>query len=247
MKALVTGAAHGLGRALAEALSSRGDQVVAVDIETVEEEGNITSIIADLSVAYTIPHLMNRLEAEAPFDLVFLNAGANATGRFESIPVEVYQRLVALNVETPVVMTTQLLRPGYLSEGAVIVFISSLSHKTGYPGASVYAATKDAIAVFARSIRKPLRDRNLHVLTVFPGPIETAHAERHAPPGANTANRMPADRLAAAILDAVRHRRPVLYPGRAARAGRLAGTLLPRWTTRFMRRTLFDRMDREMY
>jgi short-subunit dehydrogenase len=232
---------------LANTLSARGDQVVVIDKDPVAEDIHTRSIVADLSDRTSVLHLSGRLADEGPFDLVFLNAGASATGRFETIPSEIYRRLLMLNVESPILMTTQLLKPGCLAEGAVIVFVSSLSHKTGYPGGTVYAATKDAVAVFARSIRAPLRNRNIHVLTVFPGPIETAQAERHAPPGANRAARMPAERLAATILEAVRRRKPVLYPGLAAKIGLWAGTLFPYRTTRFMRRVLYERMDREVY
>jgi len=247
LRALVTGAASGLGRALADALSARGDKVLAIDIEPVDEDSNITSVTADLADRDVVLSLLDRLDAEGTFDLVILNAGTNATGRFEAIPTEIYLRLIALNVETPILMTTQLLKSGCLADEASIVFISSLSHKTGYPGGSAYASTKDAIAVFARSIHGTLRKRYCHVLTVFPGPIATAHARRHAPPDSSETGRMPADRLAAAILDAVHRRKSVLYPGPAARAGWLAGTLFPRWTTLFMRKILFDRMDREIY
>ena len=61
--------------------------------------------------------------------------------------------------------------------GGTVIFVSSLSHRTGYPGAASYAASKGAIAVYAGSIRKPFRRAlGVHVACAFPGPMKTEHA-----------------------------------------------------------------------
>ena len=108
----------------------------------------------------------------------------SASGKFEKIPLEVHQKLLRLNAETPMVMAARLAAMGKLNANARLVFVSSLSHFTGYPGAASYAASKDAIAVYAKSIRKPFARFSVRVCCVFPGPMQTAQAETHAPMGA---------------------------------------------------------------
>ena len=92
-----------------------------------------------------------------------------------------------------------------------------------------------------------MRRRGIHVMTVFPGPLRTGHAERHAPPGARAERRMEPPELARRIIRAAHRRRRVLYPGPQARIGRVAGFLAPGLTTRFMRRNIFEKLDRTVY
>jgi short-subunit dehydrogenase len=128
-----------------------------------------------------------------------------------------------------------------------IVFISSLSHATGYPGAAVYGASKDAIAVYAKSIRKPFAKLGLYVTTVFPGPVRTEHAERHAPEGAKAETRMLPDVLAVKILQAAAKNQKVLYPGLVAKLTRVLGAIAPNMMTKLMRKIIYDKLDRSVW
>ncbi|MEX3007134.1 SDR family NAD(P)-dependent oxidoreductase [Hoeflea sp. TYP-13] len=247
MKALVTGAASGLGRALVERLVAEGAQVVAVDKDKVNPGAHVTPLTADLSDRQSVDRCIGEIGKYGPYDFVVHNAGISATGRFEEIPVSAYRKLLTVNSETPMVMTSALLRGGCLSARAHVVFVSSLSHLTGYPGACVYAASKDALAVYARSIRKGMARRKIHVMTVFPGPLRTVHAERHAPAGADAGRRMEPSVLADKIVSAAHKRRKVLYAGAPAKIGRLLGALMPQTTTRFMRRAIFEKLDHTVY
>ena len=135
MKALVTGAAAGLGSALTDSLLSDGGSVVAIDRDALPGGDKMVPLVADLSDRASVDALLPRIVAAGPYDFVVHNAGISATGPFEKIPEEAYQRLLTLNAETPMVMTAALLRAGSLAKGAHVVFISSLSHATGYPAA----------------------------------------------------------------------------------------------------------------
>ena len=188
MRALITGAGNGVGLALTLALLDRGGSVVGIDRDGAALERLAQGYVdlfegrlCDLGDLGAVDRLLGRLDG--PFDLVVLNAGVSATGNFARIPGEAYQRLVRINVSAPLLMAQRLVGKAKVSRGGTLVFVSSLSHVTGYPGASVYAATKDAVAVYARSVRKPFARRGVRVLTVFPGPVRTQHAERHAPSG----------------------------------------------------------------
>ena len=249
MRALVTGASNGLGRALTENLLEAGHEVVAVDIDTapldevvMRSRGACLARLADLASESSVQRLLDVL-ADERFDLVILNAGISATGPFDEIPVKAYERLIAINLEAPITLASSLLRMATIEPQGKIVFISSLSHAVGYPGAAVYAATKSGIALYAKSIRKPFAKRGVGVLTVFPGPIRTDHAERHAPAGARAKKRMHPDRLAKLILKTAKGRKCELYPGATAGMARTLGNLAPNLATRMMRKAIFDKLD----
>ncbi|MEM8748972.1 MAG: SDR family NAD(P)-dependent oxidoreductase [Pseudomonadota bacterium] len=253
MKVLITGASHGLGRALTEKLLAEGHDVFAVDRDTdaldalaVKSRGACKPILADMALGQSVERLMREIAGHT-FDLVILNAGISATGKFEEIPAAAYQRLIAVNLTAPITIASRLIGENMLVAKSKLVFISSLSHAVGYPGASVYAATKDALAVYARSIRKPLAKKRVGVLTVFPGPIRTQHAERHAPAGAKASKRMSPDILARHILKATRTRKKELYPGTQAAFTKLLAGIAPNFMTKMMRRVIFEKLDDNVY
>ena len=244
--ALITGGSAGLGRALCEKLRGNGWRVVNCDLS---RPSNATGdwMEVDLSHRPALDRAITEIVGRSPYNLVVHNAGASATGRFEALPVPVLLRILRLNAEAPMVLTSALEDGGAFAPGAGLVFISSLSHFTGYPGAAAYAASKDAIAAYARGVARRLRRRGVRVLTVFPGPIATGHAERHAPPGADGAQRMAPERLATMILAAVARHRSTLVPGWQAKFTALAGRFAPRLTARYMRRLIYERLEREVW
>ncbi|MCR9138078.1 MAG: SDR family NAD(P)-dependent oxidoreductase [Alphaproteobacteria bacterium] len=247
MRVLVTGAAAGLGREIASQLVAGGAHVTAVDRSEIDPLEGLEPRKVDLADREAVDRMLRELEDEPPFDWVIHNAGISATGKFERIPDDAYLRLLRVNCETPMLMTAGLISSGRVAAGGRIVFISSLSHFTGYPGGAVYGASKDVLAVYAKSIRPTLKRRQIRVTTVFPGPIRTDHASRHAPPDAQAERRMdPAD-LAARIIRATRRGKTVLYPGLTARMGRLLGGIVPGRMTAFMRRVIFEKLERDVY
>jgi NAD(P)-dependent dehydrogenase (short-subunit alcohol dehydrogenase family) len=241
MRALVTGAASGLGRALATALAARGGTVCALDRDA---PGLATlplsteQIAADLADRPGRPALAARLAAVGPFDAVLHVAGISATGRFEAIDPAAHAAVIEVNLTAPIVLTDTLIARGALAPGASLVFVASLSHRTGYPGAAVYAASKDGLVAYAEALAASPEARGLHVLTVLPGPLDTPHAARHAPPGASRRGRMDPDRAARAILARL-GTRGTLTPGLGPAALGLLGRLAPGLATELMRRALY--------
>lgn len=243
--ALVTGGSAGLGRAMVERLLADGWRVVSVDRAEGAAMPFLERMTCDLADRSAVDALAGRLGAAGPFRLAVFNAGVSATGRFEAIPPEAYRRLMTVNAETPMILAAELVRTGHLA--GPMCFVSSLSHFTGYPGAAAYAASKDALAVYARSVRKPFARRGVSVTLACPGPLRTEHAERHAPPGADADRRMPPEVAARIILDATLAGRRLVVPGRANRLAALAGRLLPGTMIRQMRRLILDRLDGEVW
>ncbi|MDY8109323.1 SDR family NAD(P)-dependent oxidoreductase [Fulvimarina sp. 2208YS6-2-32] len=242
-RALITGAAAGLGEAMARELVRDGFEIVGLD----RSEGPHVTLRADLSVPREVDRALDVALSRGPYDLVVLNAGVSATGRFEQIPVEAHRTVLAVNAQAPIVLAHGLVRAGGLAPRARLVFVSSLSHFVGYPGAASYAASKSALAVYARSIARPMRRRGHSVTLACPGPMKTAQAERHAPPGARDDRRMDAADAARAILKAARAGRALSVPGPANRAGWLFGRLAPALAARTMRRLIYDKLDRDVW
>ncbi len=241
----------GLGRAFAEKLVQDGWQLVTVDRHAhTGREFSATNGVhfqCDLSEPAEVEKLLTRLARKETFDLVILNAGANATGRFEVIDADAIPRLVHLNAFAPMALAAGLARAGKLNAGSNLVFVSSLSHFTAYPGASVYAATKDVIAIYAKSIRKPFARQGISVSCAFPGPLRTAHAERHAPKGAKAEKRMLPQEAAQKILAGALSGKPTIIPGFGPVFFSFAGRGFPGLAARAMRRLIYDRLDREVW
>ncbi|MCC0038612.1 MAG: SDR family NAD(P)-dependent oxidoreductase [Brucellaceae bacterium] len=244
-RALVTGGSAGLGRAMVLDLEARGYDVVTVDRSEATPRPGSMDVRCDLSDRAEVDRVLPVLAAAGPFDVVFLNAGANATGRFEVIPFEAQQRILRLNAETPMLMATALAGAGALRGG--LCFVSSLSHFTGYPGASAYAASKDAIAVYAKSVRKPFAARGISVTLACPGPLATDHAARHAPPGADPSRRQAPAIAARSIIDATLNGRRLVVPGFRAKLFAAVGYVFPSAVTRRMAALIYDRLDGEVW
>lgn len=245
--AVVTGGADGIGRALAAQLAHDGYQVLGLDVDTsralaARRATGATFVVTDLATDAGRGTALTATRAFAPARLIIHNAGISCVGRFAGSDLARQRAVFELNLRAPLQMTTVMLREGLLARDGTLVFLSSLSRYTGYPGAAVYAATKDALAAFARSLRVDL-GRTANVLTVFPGPTRTAHARRYSPDNRREARRMPPATLAGAIAAAVGHGRGGLIPGAGNRIFAALGLLAPAVMDRAMRKTILDRLE----
>jgi short-subunit dehydrogenase len=254
-RALVTGGSAGLGAAMAARLAANGHAVINIDRDDPPSaqgsnqgsnqgsaQDGVATIKVDLSDRAGVDAVLRRLPDFAPLDWAVLNAGVSATGRFEDLPLAAMLRLIRLNAEAPMLLASELLAGGVMAQGGRIVLVSSLSHFTGYPGAAAYAASKDALAIFAKSLRKAAAARGVTVTTAFPGPLRTAHAERHAPKGADASRRMDPAQAAWMILADAAQGSPTSIPGIGNKLAALAGRISPSAMTALMRRMIYDKL-----
>lgn len=251
-RCVITGAADGIGRALAIRFGQAGYSILGIDVDrdralhtqALLSAGQIECqfLITDLGRLSCCEMVGHLLQEGPPIDVLIHSAGISAVGPFAGSQLDRQQAVLDLNLRAPLIMTPALLRGGKLRVGGSLVFIASLSHFTGYPGAAVYAAGKDGIVSYARSLRAQLSRQQRHVLTVFPGPTRTAHARRYSPDNRREARRMPPEVLADAVYEAVRRRRSMLIPGGRNRMTALAGRLAPRLMEQIMRKIILDRL-----
>lgn len=155
MKALVTGAAGGIGRAIVELLEREGAEVEALDLATGFD-------VSDPEA----------WEAVGPVDLACLNAGVvTATGDVTELAVEEYRRVVSANVDGVVLGVRRLAR--VCEPGSAIVATASLAGLIPLESDAVYALTKHAVVGFVRSVAPQLEERGIRLNAVAPGIADT--------------------------------------------------------------------------
>jgi short-subunit dehydrogenase len=249
---VITGAADGIGRALAQQFTSSGATVTGIDVDVeratqtqadlINAGGRIRFLVADLTALPKMNNILERLATRPPIDIFIHNAGISAIGPFVTNSIERQCKVIDVNLTAPLLLTAGLLQRGLLTPHSSLAFVSSLSHFVSYPGATVYAATKDGLASYARSLAVALAPQGNHVLTIYPGPTRTAHARRYSPDNSREERRMAPERLAQQIAMAVQHRQRQLIPSLAHRAMAVVGQLCPRLTEEIMRRTLYEQL-----
>lgn len=180
--AVVTGAASGIGRAIALGLAQAGATVAAVDRDaaglaaTVESlGGRATAHEADLGAPQAILGLRNEVVAAHGLPDVIVNAaGFDRVEPFMQNDDALWESLVAVNFLGPVRLTHAFLG-GIVGEGrpAKIVNIASDAGRVGSLGETVYAGTKGGLIAFTKSLAREMARHQINVNCVCPGPTDT--------------------------------------------------------------------------
>jgi NAD(P)-dependent dehydrogenase (short-subunit alcohol dehydrogenase family) len=180
LKALVTGATSGLGRAIASQLARDGADVTVHGrdatrgVQTVEEiqlqGGSARFVAADLADATSIARLAKEV---GDIDILVNNAGFAMWGPTETFAVASFDAIFAANVRAPFFLVAAF-APGMVSRGTgSIINISSMAGRLGLTGGAAYGATKAALASFTRAWAAEYSARGIRVNAVAPGPIYT--------------------------------------------------------------------------
>ena len=218
-RVLITGAARGLGKAIAARFAAAGAEVVLTDLDDDALAATRDDLAAggarcrayrlDVTDGEGILEVREALHRDAgSVDVVVNNAGVVFGGPFLEVPLERHTLTYRVNVEGVVAVTHAFLPDVIAAPGGHLVFIASASGFVGLPGGSSYASSKWAAIGFAESIRAELRHlghRHVGVTTVCPTYVDTGMFAGAAPP--KTTTMLDPAQLAGKIVDAVEHRR----------------------------------------
>ncbi len=183
--ALVTGAARGIGRAIATRLAEEGAKVAIADIQ----EDAATKTAAELkeagavafAVKLDVTSLDSAIKAVAtverqlgPIDILVNNAGWDQLEPFVESSPETWERVIAINFRG-VLNCCKAVIPGMQARGqGKIVSISSDAGRVGSLGEAVYSGCKAGIIGFSKTLARELARNKINVNVVCPGPTETA-------------------------------------------------------------------------
>ncbi|RMG31827.1 MAG: SDR family oxidoreductase [Bacteroidetes bacterium] len=183
--AVITGAASGIGRALAVALAAEGCHLALADLneqglketQALLPAGVRSSLypldVADRQAVYAFADAV--LQAHGPIDIVINNAGvAIANQTVAELSYEDFEWLMGINFWGMVYGSKAFLPYLLQRDAAWLVNISSLFGLIGFPTQSAYNASKFAIRGFTEALRQELHGSPLRVSCVHPGGIDTA-------------------------------------------------------------------------
>lgn len=249
--AVVTGAAGGIGRAIAVELADRGCHLALVD-QNDAGTGETATLAArpglrisrhqlDVADAAAVAAFPDAVLGEHPrVDVLVNNAGVALGGTFEEVSLEDFEWLFAINFWGVVRMTRAFLPLLSASDDARLVNMSSLFGIITPPGQVAYSASKFAVRGFSNGLRLELAGSTVGVTVVHPGGVATAIARDARRTGTLSPAelaalqkrfqrllKMPPERAGAIIVDGIERRRERVLVGSDAKIAALLERLMP--------------------
>lgn len=182
--AVVTGASKGIGAGIAKQLAAEGAAVVvnyssskkgadSVVAEITEKGGKAIAVGANVARKSEIEKLFAETKrAYGKLDILVNNAGIYEFSPLEGITEDHFNKQFGLNV-LGLLLTTQEAVRHFGDKGGSVINLSSIVGRSGFPGASVYSATKGAVNSITQSLSKELGQKKIRVNAVAPGMVET--------------------------------------------------------------------------
>jgi NAD(P)-dependent dehydrogenase (short-subunit alcohol dehydrogenase family) len=179
--ALVTGGTDGLGKHLCEALVSLGGDVVfcgrreALGRQLADEWGERAHFIrCDLADADAAVAMVRQAgEIRGRLDCLVNNAAIDPDAPFETITLDEFDRVLAIDLRAQFVVTQAALPYLTKGEGKAVVNVCTTNYLHGWPGATAYNAAKSGIVGFSRSLARELGEKGIRVNIGSPGWIMT--------------------------------------------------------------------------
>ncbi|MET0430447.1 MAG: SDR family oxidoreductase [Microvirga sp.] len=179
--AVVTGAAQGIGAAIARRLSLEGAVVYALDRTPGDApaggDGAIRHRTLDLTKAQAIRGIFDELAiTHGHCDIVVNNAGIPGEGALHDLTVEAWNRVFAVNVTAPM-LVCQAAAP-LLGRGGSIVNLASVAAHIGFAERAAYCASKAAVLGLTRALAVELAPAGIRVNCLCPGTVQTPWIDR---------------------------------------------------------------------
>lgn len=248
----LTGAASGIGQALAIQFAEAGCALALIDkdesglqqtLKLLQGKSPFVSLhVADLSVAQQVAGIASDvLSQHHSVDILINNAGVALGGSFEQISEVDFDWLMNVNFHAVVTLTRAFLSHFRTRKAsAKIVNVSSLYGLVSPPNQSAYSASKFAVRGFSNALRHELDGSNISMLVVHPGGVATsistnAKAPKDADPDEVALHRaqmqkllrLPPDKAATQIIQAIKQDRHRVIVGKDAKIVSVLERLMP--------------------
>ncbi|MGK0293031.1 MAG: short-subunit dehydrogenase [Porticoccaceae bacterium] len=180
---IITGASAGVGAACARAfarhkanlvLCARGQAGLDKISEELSSQCSVLTVAMDVSDTDQCLALLTKAEDEfGRVDVLINNAGMHHRGDLEKVkPIDVGS-MVDINLRAPLILSCAAIPFIKKSDGGAIVMVGSLAGMAPLQGAATYSATKAGLRAFAYALADELKDSEINVGVVSPGPIDT--------------------------------------------------------------------------
>lgn len=216
--ALVTGAASGIGRAVAEDLAAHGARVLLADLDDNQGRtiaGNIAGALfqrADVTSRGDCRALVDRAQREwGGLDILVNNAGVQHVAPVEDFPEDRWEQLIRIMLIGPFLLTKYAL-PGMYTRGwGRIINIASIHALVASPYKSAYVAAKHGLLGFTKSVAVEAGDKGVTCNAICPSYVRTPLVERQIDDLAS-ANQLSPERVVEDIMLAPAARKQLLEP-----------------------------------
>jgi NAD(P)-dependent dehydrogenase (short-subunit alcohol dehydrogenase family) len=181
---LVTGGARGIGRAIAEALARRGDEVVVADLDVAGAQACADALVAegcmaravelDVTDVAMVRDVVARVDDEIPLGTVVNNAGVARRQPLVEVEPDDYDRLMAVNLRGVFFVLQAALRAMVPRGKGSVVNVSSTSGFTASTGPmTVYDTSKAGVRMLTQAAAREVAESGVRVNAVAPGTLET--------------------------------------------------------------------------
>lgn len=181
MKALVTGAASGIGADIARVLDEKGYKLILVDIDKeklkqIKKElgKDVETMVLDLASTFNCMKLVHKMKKEE-IDVIVNNAGFGLYGKFSDTKLDPELDMIDLNIKATHTLTKEFLKYFKEKNKGYILNVSGFAGMLPGPNMANYFATKSYILNLSLAISEELRydNSNISISVLCPGPVHT--------------------------------------------------------------------------